>query len=1208
MPHGRLRRFLAIGAAFVAIAVAVTLVLTHGGGGEHEFEHGVKKEAEKVAGHEGGEAGREERDKSPSMEAVAERAYPRAYVDDNRVRAERRAFNALPANAPRSAFGSARAYAISRDVAPQAWTALGPVTPNVAGEDSQFLDPSTLQGPATQESGRVTALAIDPACAGSDCKMWVAAAGGGIWRTNNALATHVQWIAPPDDLPTNSFGSLYYEPTSQTLYAGSGEPNGSGDSEAGLGLFKSTDFGASWSLVPGSATPGTNRSIGAIAIDTTTNPDTIYIGTDVARHGSSSVNGGRRTPPNAPALGVYKSSDGGATFVHETDLSDKTPVDPTPGLDEAGVDWFQGGVNKLELDPNDHNMLWAAVQGYGIWAADQSGGNNPTWSQVFHTMNQTDFSNPDNPGDTFGDRTEFDLVDLGAGTTRAYVGDASDDWAIDDDDATPAPQAWRNDDAGSISGAADGQLDNAGAGWIELSSATNGDSGFAASYYCQNGQCGYDSFVSHPPGASSDTVWFGGSMNYDELPAYDTGGKAICADGATCEPPRSNGRAVIRSTNGGAGTSGTAHTTVSWQDMTAVLSDPSQPWGVEAGIHPDLHAIAFAANPSIAFIGSDGGVVRIDVTSPQDQSASCDARVWNYDDSDGSTPPVALQAPDLADCHELLNGVPDSITPLNDGLNDIQFQSLSINPSDPSNSVYGGTQDNGTWSYTGSPAWLEVVGGDGGQSGFNRSNANIRYHNYFSATPEVNYHGDDPSRWLDTYDVLQESGEDQSFYTPFIADPSVAGRVFTGLEHVWRSDDNGGSEASLGSDCNALSLNPDREACGDWRPLGADLIGTAFGGDKSGGYVVADERAPGDNSTLWAGTRNGRVFVTKNVDDSPGSVDFRRIDTSAQPGRFVSGIAVDPDSPTHAWVSFSGYNQYTPGHSGHVFDVTYNPGTHTASWSDVSFNIGDQPVTGIVENEATGDLYAGTDFGVLRLPQGSSQWEDAAGGLPHVASYGLSLSQSGHVLYAATHGRGAYRLALPARPTGTLSGPDQLTVGQAATYSASGSSWDGSDVSFSWTLPGSPAGASGPSATFVPGTPGPATVSVTLSGGGASATLTKSVNVAPAPVKDHKRPTVRLRHVKRIRLPHKAVIRGVVRDASGISLVIVRFGDGKSRHVKLGRRGAFVVRHRYRLDKRHRHGHTFRITVIGIDKAGNRNTKHVTVRVMPRKRKHKHKH
>ncbi len=103
----------------------------------------------------------------------------------------------------------------------------------------------------TMASGRVTAMAIDPYCGerGHGCRVWVAAAGGGIWRTDHALAGHVHWTAPTQKLPTNSFGSLYVDPNDRsgdTIYAGSGEPNGSSDSEAALGLFRSRDGGRHW--------------------------------------------------------------------------------------------------------------------------------------------------------------------------------------------------------------------------------------------------------------------------------------------------------------------------------------------------------------------------------------------------------------------------------------------------------------------------------------------------------------------------------------------------------------------------------------------------------------------------------------------------------------------------------------------------------------------------------------------------------------------------------------------------------------------------------------------------------------------------------------------------------------------------------------------------------------------------------------------------
>ena len=138
-----------------------------------------------------------------------------------------------------------------------------------------------------------------------------------------------------------------------------------------------------------------------------------------------------------------------------------------------------------------------------------------------------------------------------------------------------------------------------------------------------------------------------------------------------------------------------------------------------------------------------------------------------------------------------------------------------------------------------------------------------------------------------------------------------------------------------------------------------------------------------------------------------------RLDTPTTPGRFVSGIAIDPTDPNHAWISYSGYNAYTPTTPGHVLEATYDPATGVASFHDRSYDLGDQPVTGIAEFGPTGDVYAATDFGVLRLPSGASHWEVAGTDLPSVAVYGLTLSQSGHVLYAATHGRGAYVLSLP---------------------------------------------------------------------------------------------------------------------------------------------------------------------------------------------------
>ena len=132
----------------------------------------------------------------------------------------------------------------------------------------------------------------------------------------------------------------------------------------------------------------------------------------------------------------------------------------------------------------------------------------------------------------------------------------------------------------------------------------------------------------------------------------------------------------------------------------------------------------------------------------------------------------------------------------------------------------------------------------------------------------------------------------------------------------------------------------------------------------------------------------------------------------------MSGITVDPADPNHAFVSFSGYDAYATAAgtaTGHVFSVEYSPSGHDATWTDISNDLGDQPITDLAFDGATGDLYASTDWGVDVLSPAASDttWGPASTGLPMVAVYGLTFNSSKRVLYAATHGRSAWMLTLP---------------------------------------------------------------------------------------------------------------------------------------------------------------------------------------------------
>jgi hypothetical protein len=192
-----------------------------------------------------------------------------------------------------------------------------------------------------------------------------------------------------------------------------------------------------------------------------------------------------------------------------------------------------------------------------------------------------------------------------------------------------------------------------------------------------------------------------------------------------------------------------------------------------------------------------------------------------------------------------------------------------------------------------------------------------------------------------------------------------------------------------------------------------DLTSDFYGTDRTGGLIVSAERTPADTGTLWAGTNMGRLFVAKGADGPAAAVEFVRIDTPALPNRFITRIAVDRFDPNVAYISYSGFNALTPGTPGHIFRAVYNPATHLASFISVDYDLGDMPINTIAFDDVRGDLYAGTDFGPLRLRKDMTHWEGAGSGFPEALMVDLEIVPDQRLLVAATHGAGIFYLVLP---------------------------------------------------------------------------------------------------------------------------------------------------------------------------------------------------
>src|SRR6185437_8177571 len=145
------------------------------------------------------------------------------------------------------------------------WTPLGPAPIPNGQTDPQLL-------PANEEpvSGRVTAIAIDPADTTANT-VYVGTAQGGLYRTLDGGQT---WTPLMESAPSLAIGALAIDPLDHTtLFVGTGEGNNSGDSFFGVGLFiirnatTTADVSGPFNLNATAGDVFTGRSITQIIVD-----------------------------------------------------------------------------------------------------------------------------------------------------------------------------------------------------------------------------------------------------------------------------------------------------------------------------------------------------------------------------------------------------------------------------------------------------------------------------------------------------------------------------------------------------------------------------------------------------------------------------------------------------------------------------------------------------------------------------------------------------------------------------------------------------------------------------------------------------------------------------------------------------------------------------------------------------------------------------
>ena len=206
----------------------------------------------------------------------------------------------------------------------------------VAAPPPDLLNRLTFRsiGPATM-GGRVDDVAVYDA---RPRVFYVGAATGGVWRTSNDGTT---WTPVFDHEDVASVGAVAVaQDDSDLVWVGTGEDNNRQSSSWGDGVYKSADGGRSWQKM-GLAE---SRHIGRIVIDPQDH-DVVYVAAT-----------GHLWGPN-PQRGVFKTTDGGATWTKVLSVDDDT------------------GATDLVMDPSNHLVLYAAMyqRRRSAWGFDGGG-------------------------------------------------------------------------------------------------------------------------------------------------------------------------------------------------------------------------------------------------------------------------------------------------------------------------------------------------------------------------------------------------------------------------------------------------------------------------------------------------------------------------------------------------------------------------------------------------------------------------------------------------------------------------------------------------------------------------------------------------------------------------------------------------------------------------------------------------------------------
>ncbi|HZH97401.1 MAG TPA: hypothetical protein VEX38_00400, partial [Fimbriimonadaceae bacterium] len=690
-----------------------------------------------------------------------------------------------------------------------------------------------------------------------------------------------------------------------------------------------------------------------------------------------------------------------------------------------GVKPLIGRVTSIVINPSDPNIMYVGGANGGVWKSTDAGVNWTPKSDREDFLQigalAIDPVNPDTiyagTGDFHGfniNRSQGILKSTNGGTTWTAIGEAQfgstpvTAITVDPEDpnvviCTTSSRVWRSTNGGtSWSIAVDGngtQLPTAT--WTDLTFSARG--GIFA-----NGPRTYWAV------GSSNNVWK--SVNRGATWTKVTTAPTGCVDVAASNRPGFNNAVYLLSTGSNKIWS-SSDAGANWEDKTAGFPNGNSDVGSNYNWSQktyDYH-ISSSYDPQntgrgdILYVGlitiaasRDSGDTWVDLGLTYTGSAKTHNDQHSFA-VHPTNPLIAFFGHDggIFRCSYNPTTQSGTFTGLNADLGITQFYKMTVHPTNGSVMI-GGTQDNASPAALGDLAnWRNLPAGDGGFCDILNSNPSISY----TTSQNLSVYRTS-NNWATNANIDPSSnygGDARLFIAPIVLHNSTD-LLFAGTSRVWKY-------------------------------TGSTNTWTAISGHLNGSSLRDLETAPSHADTLYVGGTGGKVWRSTNITAaSPTFTDVSTGSPSNLPNMSVTSIGVDPTQSADIIVGL------VSGGGGQVWRCA-NTGASPRVWTNITGSgatgLPNVPVNAVARDpfDPNNTFFAGTDLGVFMTTDAGSTWTNVTEprGLPNTMVNDLKVATDANTdntyLYAATFGRGIWRIPLRRLEASTLSLPSTIVGG-----------------------------------------------------------------------------------------------------------------------------------------------------------------------------------